>query len=434
LAAGAVVTTVNPMATAAELAGQLRNSGARWMVTTPELFEHKASDVAARLRRVFVFGTSTRATAFSALLDEPPGVTPTTEIGADDVALLLYSSGTTGLPKAVVLSHRNLVASLCQTRLAHLVQPDDVVIAVLPLFHIYGMQVSLNLALREGATVVTMPRFDLETFLCLVQQYRVTRVAIVPPIVLALAKQPVVDDYDLSSLRVITSAAAPLGGELARSCADRLGCRVKQGYGMTELGGATHLAPDTGRDDPESIGPALPGVQCRVVDCVTGADVGAGELGELLIRTPGAMRGYLNNPAATADTIEPDGWLHTGDLVVRDAEGWFRVVDRRKEVIKYNAYQVAPAELEAVLLSHPAVADAAVIASPDERSGEVPKALVVLSSPVSADELLRFVADRVAPYKKVRVVEFIDEIPKSPSGKILRRVLVERDRAVAASA
>jgi acyl-CoA synthetase (AMP-forming)/AMP-acid ligase II len=433
LAAGAVVTTVNPMATAADLAGQLRSSGARWMVTTPELFEQKTSDAVARLREVFVFGTSTGGTPFVALLDEPPGAAPTTEIDADDVALLLYSSGTTGLPKAVVLSHRNLVASLCQTRLVHLARPGDVVIAVLPLFHIYGMQVSLNLALHEGTTVVTMPRFDLETFLRLVQQYRATRVAIVPPIVLALAKQPVVDDYDLSSLRVITSAAAPLGRELARTCADRLGCRVKQGYGMTELGGATHLAPDTGRDDPESIGPALPGVQCRVVDCVTGADVGPGELGELLIRTPAAMRGYLNNPAATADTIEPNGWLHTGDLVVQDAEGWFRVVDRRKEVIKYNAYQVAPAELEAVLLSHPAVADAAVIASPDERSGEVPKAFVVLSSPASADELLRFVADRVAPYKKVRIVEFIDEIPKSASGKILRRVLVERDRAMIAS-
>ena len=229
------------------------------------------------------------------------------------------------------------------------------------------------------------------------QQYRVTRVDIVPPTVLALAKQPVVDQYDLSSLRIITSAAAPLAGALARSCADRLGCRVKQGYGMTELGGATHLAPDTGRDDPESIGPALPGVQCRVVDSVTGAEVEPGELGELLIRTPAAMPGYLNNPAATAATIEPDGWLHTGDLVVQDAEGWFRVVDRRKEVIKYNAYQVAPAELEGVLLSHPAVADAAVIASPDERSGEVPKAFVVLSLPASAEELLEFVASVVAP-------------------------------------
>ncbi|HXT44278.1 MAG TPA: AMP-binding protein [Pseudonocardiaceae bacterium] len=439
LAAGGVVTTVNPMATAAELAGQLRSSGARWMVTTPELFERKVSaaaaaadTAAAQLREVFVFGACTGAAPFAALLNDAPPA-PTTEIGADHLAVLLYSSGTTGLPKAVMLSHRNLVASLCQTRLVQLVRPGDVVIAALPLFHIYGMQVTLNLALHEGATIVTMPRFELETFLRLVQQYRATRIDVVPPIVLALAKQSVVDDYDLSSLRVITSSAAPLGGELARSCAARLGCRVKQGYGMTELGGATHCAPDTGRDDPESIGPALPGVQCRVVESVTGADVGPGEHGELLIRTPAAMRGYLNNPAATADTVEPDGWVHTGDIVVQDADGWFRVVDRRKELIKYNAYQVAPAELEAVLLSHPAVADAAVIASPDERSGEVPKAFVVLSSPASAEELLDFVAQRVSPYKRIRIVEFIDEIPKSASGKILRRLLVERDRALIAS-
>lgn len=429
LAAGAVVTTVNPMVTRAELAGQLRDSGARWMVTTPDLFENKARDAAAQLREVFVFGTSTGATPFAALLDDSHPA-PTSEVEADDLAVLPYSSGTTGLPKGVMLSHRNLVACLCQTRLVQLVRPGDVLIAVLPLSHIYGMQITLNLALREGATLVTMPHFDLKIFLRIVQDYQVTRVDIVPPIVLALAKQSLVADYDLSSLRIITCGAAPLGGELARSCADRLGCRVKQGYGMTELGGGTHFAPDTGPDDPESIGPAMPGVQCRVVDPATGADVGTGEPGELLIRTPAAMRGYLNNPTATAATIEPDGWLRTGDIVVQDANGWFRVVDRRKELIKYNAYQVAPAELEGVILSHPAVVDAAVLGSPDERSGEVPKAFVVLSSPASAEELLRFVADRVAPYKKVRIVEFIDAIPKSPSGKILRRVLAERDRAV----
>lgn len=445
LAAGAVITTVNPVATGPELTRQLQHSDTRWMFTTPELFQQKAGDAAAsaRVYEVFVFGSAAGAIPFAWLLDERH-TAPTREISAEDVALLPYSSGTTGLPKGVVLSHRNLVASLRQTRLVQLVGPEDVLIAVLPLFHIYGMQVTLNLALHEGATVVTMPRYDLETFLRAVQQYRVTRADVVPPIVLALARQPVVDDYDLSSLRVISSGGAPLGAELARSCADRLGCRVKQAYGMTELGGATHLAPDTGRDDPASIGPALPGVECRVVDCVTGQDVGPDEPGELLIRTPSAMRGYLNNPRATAETMEPDGWLHTGDIVSRDVDGWFRVVDRLKELIKYNGYQVAPAELEAVLLDHPAVADAAVVASPDERTGEVPKAFVVLRSSCcvrgpggsseSAEELLRFVADRVSPYKKIRLLEFIDEIPKSPSGKILRRVLVERDRAVIAGA
>jgi acyl-CoA synthetase (AMP-forming)/AMP-acid ligase II len=431
LAAGAVVTPVNPMATGPEMTRQLRDSGARCLVTTAQLFEEKTGGAAAAasVREVFVFGTADGATPFADLLDERhPALTA--EAGADDVALLPYSSGTTGLPKGVVLSHRGLVASLRQNRLVQLVRPGDVTLAVLPLCHIYGMQVTLSLGLHEGATVVTMPRFDLDTFLRLAQQYRVTRVDVVPPIVLALARHPAVDNYDLSSLRIITCGAAPLGAALARSCADRLGCRVKQGYGMTELGGATHIAPDTGRDDPSSIGPALPGVDCRVVDCATGADVDPDESGELLIRTPAAMRGYLNNPRATAEAIDPDGWLHTGDIVSRDADGWFRVVDRRKELIKYNGYQVAPAELEDVLLSHPAVADAAVVASPDERTGEVPKAFVVQRSPVSAEELLRFVADRVSPYKKIRLLHFVAEIPKSPSGKILRRVLVERDRAL----
>jgi len=259
----------------------------------------------------------------------------------------------------------------------------------------------------------------------------VTRAELVPPIVLALAKDPRVDDYDLSSLRIVTSAAAPLGEELAHRCAERLGCRVKQAYGMTELGGGTHFAPDAGEDRPESIGRPLPGVECRVVDCVTGADVGPGRRGELLVRAPGAMRGYLGNDAATARTVDLDGWLRTGDIVSADADGWFFIVDRMKELIKYKGYQVAPAELEALLVTHPAVADAAVVGSPEEEAGEVPKAFVVLRAPASADELMRFVADRVAPYRKVRRLEVVEEIPKSPSGKILRRVLLERERRAA---
>ncbi|MDQ3944014.1 MAG: alpha/beta fold hydrolase [Actinomycetota bacterium] len=432
---GAVVTTINPLTTAHDMARQLEHADARWLATTPQLMVEKGRDAgaAAGVRETFVFGEADGATPFASLLegDHPA---PSADVGPDDLALLPYSSGTTGLPKGVVLTHRHLVANLCQTRAVHRVRTDDVVIAVLPLFHIYGMQVTLNLALCEGATVVIPPRFELEGFLRLVQEQRVTRAELVPPIVLALAKQPAVDDFDLSSLKIITSAAAPLGADLARACADRLGCRVKQAYGMTEFGGATHFAPDSGRDDPESIGPALPGVECRLVDADTGFEAAPGEPGELLVRAPGTMLGYLNNVKATAETIGPDGWLRTGDLVTVDEEGWFRVADRLKELIKYKGNQVAPAELESVLLTHPAVADVAVIASPDPDAGEVPMAFVVLRSPTSAAELMRYVADRVAPYKKVRRLEFVDEIPKSPSGKILRRTLVERERATRADA
>jgi acyl-CoA synthetase (AMP-forming)/AMP-acid ligase II len=428
LSAGAVVTTINPMATPVDVAGQLEHSGARWLVTTPELLEKSALAVAvAGIEEVFVFGVGEGATPFAALR-HGHGPIDDVSVSPDDVAVLPYSSGTTGLPKGVVLTHRGLVANLCGTAAVHRVGPDDVIVAVLPFFHIYGMQITMNLALAAGATVVTTPRFELESFLRIVQDRRVTRAELVPPIVLALAKDPAVERYDLSSLRLVTSGAAPLGEDLARLCAERLGCRVKQAYGMTELGGGTHFGPDDGEDRPQSIGRPLPGVECRVVDCATGADVGPGQLGQLLVRAPGAMRGYLGNDEATAHTVDGDGWLRTGDIVRADADGWFSVVDRVKELIKYKGYQVAPAELEAVLVSHRAVADAAVVGSPDEEAGEVPKAFVVLRAEVSEDELIAFVAGRVAPYRKVRRVEFIEQIPKSPSGKILRRVLVERER------
>jgi acyl-CoA synthetase (AMP-forming)/AMP-acid ligase II len=434
LSVGAVVTTINPMAVPSEVAAQLEDSEARWLVTTPELLEKLPLAVAVScVEEVFVFGEAEDATPFAALRRDEPAVGEV-EVSPDDVAVLPYSSGTTGLPKGVVLTHRSLVANLCGTRAVHRVGPDDVIVAVLPLFHIYGMQVTMNLGLAAGATIVTMPRFDLELFLRVVEDWHVTRAELVPPIVLALAKHPAVDAHDLSSLRVITSAAAPLGEEVARMCAGRLDCRVKQAYGMTELGGGTHFAPDDGVDKPESIGPPLPGVECRVVDCATGADVTSGQLGELLVRAPGTMRGYLRNDTATALTLDADGWLWTGDIVHADADGWFSIVDRVKELIKYKGYQVAPAELEAVLVSHPSVADAAVVASPDEQAGEVPKAFVVLQASASEDELVEFVASRVAPYKKVRRLEFIEQIPKSPSGKILRRLLLERERESHATA
>jgi acyl-CoA synthetase (AMP-forming)/AMP-acid ligase II len=424
---GAIVTTVNPQYTGDEISRQLRQTGARWLVATSGLAEQKLLAVIPETAIVetFVIGGHAAGTIpFESLRASAPA--PAAPVSASAVALLPTSSGTTGLPKSVELTHRNLVANLCQTRLAHRVTEDDVVIVALPLFHLYGLQVTLNLALLAGATVVILPRFELEAFLRALQDHRVTRAEVVPPMVLGLANADVVDDYDLSCLRLLTCAAAPLGADLARACARRLGCRVKQAYGMTEVSGGSHIAPDTGPDRPDSVGPALPGVECRIVDPDTGADLRPGEPGELLVRTAGAMCGYLGDPGATAATIDADGWVHTGDIVTVGEDGWFYVTDRVKELIKYKAFQVAPAELEALLLTHPAVADAAVVRSPDELAGEVPKAFVVLRAPVSAPELMAWVAERVAGYKRVRRVEFIDSIPKSPSGKILRRLLVEQ--------
>jgi len=442
LAAGALVTTVNPLAPAGDIARQLTHCSARWLITIAALAQASAGEAAAAagVRETFAFGTATaagQAIPFAALTGTGhPDRLPT--VGPDDNAVLLYSSGTTGLPKGVLLSHRNLVASLCQTRPVHRVGPDDVLLTVLPLHHIFALQVTLSLGLAAGATVVTMPRFELEGFCGLVQDHGVTRAEVVPPIVLALARHPAVAGYDLSSLRLITSGAAPLGAGLATECAQRLGCRLKQGYGMTELGGATHMVPDAGGGSAESVGPLLPSAQARVVDCASGLDVGPGQPGEMLIRTPAAMRCYLDNPEATAATVDADGWLHTGDVVVADREGWFTVVDRVKELIKYKGSQVAPAALEAILLAHPAVADAAVIGRPDEEAGEIPAAVVVLRQPaadtrLTGRELMAYVAARVAPHEKIRRVEFVTTIPKSPSGKILRRLLTGPDQPAASS-
>lgn len=440
--AGAVVTTVNPLWTEAEIGRQLRQCGARWLVSTADLLAGKLRALVrdTGIAEAFAIGVRAdrEATPFDALRlgSAPATAAPPTAAGSvSDAAFLLSSSGTTGLPKIVVLTHRNLVASLCQTRLVHKVTADDVVIAALPLFHIFGLQISMNLALLEGATVVILPRFDLAAFFRAVEVYRATRAELVPPMVLGLAASDLIDSHDVSSLRVLTSGAAPLGADLARACAQRIGCRVKQAYGLTEIAGGSHIAPDDGPDRPDSIGPALPGVECRVADSKSGAEAGTGAPGELLIRTPGTMRGYLGDPEVTAATVDSAGWLHTGDIVTVDDNGWYFVADRVKELIKYKGLSIAPAELEGLLLTHPAVADAAVVRHPDQAAGEVPKAYLVLRDAVSEQELMDWVAERVAPYKRVRLVEFTDSIPKSPSGKILRRLLVARgagaDEAVA---
>jgi acyl-CoA synthetase (AMP-forming)/AMP-acid ligase II len=429
-AAGGINTTISPLYTTDELTRQLDDAGARFLLTVPP-FMDKALEAAGRsgVEEVFVLGQAEGATPFAALMeagDTPPEV----DIDpADDLVVLPYSSGTTGVNKGVMLTHRNLVANLCQGEPVLLAGEGERLIAVLPFFHIYGLVVLMCAAISRGSTLVTMPRFDLEQFLGLLQDQRITRAYLAPPIVLALAKHPLVGNYDLSSLKSIFSGAAPLDASLEGACAERLGCEVMQGWGLTETSPVVttnHNAPQGPK--PGSVGVPLPNTEMRVVDPATGADVSRGENGELLVRGPQVMKGYLNSPEATAAMLDPEGWLHTGDLGTIDEQGYVYIVDRVKELIKYKGLQVAPAELEAVLLSHPAVSDAAVVRHPDEEAGEVPKAFVVASGPVEPEELMAFVAERVAPHKKVRQVEFVDEIPKAASGKILRRVLMERDR------
>ena len=429
--AGGTVTTINPLYTPAELNRQLQDAGATLLVTIPQFLDKAREAIAGTaVREVFVFGEAEAATPFAAL--PAAGSPPAVAIDArEDVVALPYSSGTTGMPKGVMLTHYNLVANVAQTDAVERLTARETMVGILPFYHIYGMVVLMSGALRVGATVVTMPRFDFEQFLGLVQQHRVTMSYVVPPIVLALAKHPAVDQYDLSSLSDMLSGAAPLPEPVSRACAARTGIVVRQGYGMTETSPVTHFTPKDGVNKPTAVGPAAPSTVFRVVDVATGEDAPSGGLGEVWVRGPQVMKGYLHNPDATREMIDGDGWLHTGDIGRADEDGYLYVVDRVKELIKYKGYQVAPAELEAVVQSHPAVADAAVIPSPDTEAGEVPKAYVVIKpgAAATADEIIAHVAARVAPHKKVRRVEFIDAIPKVPSGKILRRALVERERA-----
>jgi acyl-CoA synthetase (AMP-forming)/AMP-acid ligase II len=435
---GGINTTINPLYTAGELASQLRDSRARYLITVP-VFLDKAREAAAAagIHEIYVFGTAEGARPFAELLEAPPSPPAVHIDPREDVVALPYSSGTTGLPKGVMLTHRNLVANLCQCE--GMVGFDgfkerDVIVCVMPLFHIYGMVVIMKLGLCQGATIVTMPRFDMQEFLSTLQKYKVTIAPIVPPIVLGMAKHPGLEQFDLGSVRLAFTGAAPLGEEMARALSKRLGCPVVQGYGMTEASPVTHLSPTIGAPvKPGSIGLVVPNTEVRIVDVTTGADTEQGQEGELLIRGPQIMRGYLNRPEDTAASIDDDGWYHTGDVGYVDPEGWFYIVDRTKELIKYKGLQVAPAELEALLLTHPAVLDAAVIRKSDEEAGEVPKAYVVLkpdqaSRATRAEDIMAFVSERVAPHKRIRHVEFIDQIPKSASGKILRRVLVEREK------
>jgi long-chain acyl-CoA synthetase len=432
--AGAVVTPLNPSYREQEAEYQLTNSEARVVIVHSDLLP-VIDAIRPRIpaQHVLVVGDAAPAgtTSWYELASAFPA-TPPPEPPLDvdtDLIALPYSSGTTGLPKGVMLSHRNLVSNCIQCTAAKRITDRDVLLVFLPFYHIYGTML-MGAAVASGATLVIMEKFDMVTALTLMQEHRVTLFYAVPPVLLALSQYPELKKYDFSSVRYIMSGAAPLPPEVGRRVQELTDVQVLQGYGLTEAAPLTHVNPV---DNPaairlESVGLPVSDQDEKIVslDDET-TELGPETVGELVIRGPHIMRGYWKAPEETARVLR-DGWLYTGDIARRDSHGYMYIVDRKKEMIKYKGFGVAPAELEALLHEHPAVADCAVVPKPDPEAGEIPRAFVVLrpNVRVPADELMRFVAERVAGYKRIRAVEFIDAIPKNPSGKILRRILKER--------
>lgn len=421
MAAGLTVTPLSPLATDDEAVRQLRASRAAAIVTIPQLAQ-RAGFLAGLCdaRMVFVLGEAQGAVSVLDMLREPVCV-PDAPAGPDSIALLPFSSGTTGLPKGVMLTHRSLVTMVDQLNAGMQLSERSVTLAVAPFAHIMGFMVTLALPLAAGGTVVTMPRFEPEQFLDLAERHRVTTIVGPPPLMQFLANDPRVEGRDLGAVDLVVSGGAPLPAVVQQAVADRLpGATVGQGWGMTELSvGAT--APSRQHPAvPGSCGRIVPNTVIRVVDPASGRDVAAGERGELLVRGPQVMAGYLDSEAATAAILDAGGWLHTGDVGYVDTDGNVFLVDRIKDLIKVSGYQVAPAELEGVLLSHPAVADAAVVAEPDERHGEVPVAAVVLRDACAMEDIRDWVTERVAPYKQLRRIVAVESLPRTPSGKLLR--------------
>ena len=429
---GAVVNPANPMYTSQEITHQIEQANAVCLLTTSDLYTKVAEAVSkTRVRESILLDSidknHSQGITFNSLLREGKRKMPAAvKIDPEDLAVLPFSSGTTGLPKGVMLSHQALVSHnliLEAQNNASIPGVHDRVIATLPFFHIYGISVIMNLGLTHGASLVVMSNFEPRLFLTLMQDYQITRAYLVPPIMLFLAKSADIDNYNLEALEYVCCGAAPLGKETVMQVAQRLDCRVIQGYGMTEMSPATHFTPDLGVIKPASIGVLIPNTEAKLINSETGEELGYHQPGELLVKGPQMMQGYLNDTEATAKTIDKEGWLHTGDIGYVDEDGYFYIVDRLKEFIKYKGYQVAPAELEAILITHPNVADAAVVPFQDKEAGEIPKAFVVRQGDLNEQDLINWLAEQVAPFKKVRAVEFTDQIPKSPSGKILRRML-----------
>jgi len=436
---GAVATTVNQLYTAMEVAKQVQDSKPKLIITVPELWD-KVKDLG--LPAIVIGGdgdskgASSPITSFSEVLTL--GVqkrAPEVIIKQTDTAALLYSSGTTGTNKGVVLTHRNFMAAAlmatCEQELKG--ERHCTVLCLLPMFHVYGLACVTYGQLQRGNAVVSMGKFTFVRMLEVIQEYKITQLPIVPPIVIAVAKENIVARYDLSSLKEVISGAAPLGKDIMQECADRIPQAIMtQGYGLTESCGiATITFPKERNSHFGSAGTLVPGLEAKIVNLETGRSLPPNQSGEVWLRGPNIMTGYFNNPNATKMTLDKEGWLHTGDMGYFDDEGGLFIVDRIKELIKYKGFQVAPAELEGLLLTHPQIVDAGVIPLPDLNAGEVPIAYVVRTpgSSLTEKDAMAYVAKQVAPFKRLHRINFVDSIPKSSSGKILRRELIAKTKS-----
>ncbi|XP_008803610.2 4-coumarate--CoA ligase 2 [Phoenix dactylifera] len=435
---GAVTTAANPFFTASEIYKQFKASGAKLIITqsiyVDKLRNENFPDLGDGLTVITVDAPPEGCIPFSEVLEADETAIPDITIDPEDPVALPYSSGTTGLPKGVILTHKSLISNVAQqvdgANPNLYLKTDDVVLCVLPLFHIFSLNSVLLCSLRAGSAVMIMPKFEITTMLEGIQRHRVSVAMVVPPLVLALAKHPVVEKYDLSSIRIVLSGAAPLGKELEEALRTRVPQAVfGQGYGMTEAGPVLSMCPAFAKDPvvakSGSCGIVVRNAGLKVVDPETGFSLGRNQPGEICIRGPQIMKGYLNDPDATSSTIDVEGWLHTGDIGYVDDDDEVFIVDRVKELIKFKGFQVPPAELEGLLVSHPSIADAAVIPQKDEAAGEVPVAFVVRAKDTDLTEeaVKDFIAKLVVFYKRLHKIYFVHSIPKSPSGKILRKDL-----------
>ncbi|PNS19024.1 4-coumarate--CoA ligase-like 7 [Sphaceloma murrayae] len=441
---GGVVSPANPGYSADELAFQLKDSGAKALVTQRALLDvarKAAQKVGIEDENIILIGDEKDPNGHFKHFTSVRNISGATrykkaKINAEkDLAFLAYSSGTTGLPKGVMLSHKNIVSNTLQVTAGEVknLSSKDSILAFLPFFHIYGLTVILHQSMYNGYLVSVMPRFDIEDFCKFIQRDKITFSYVAPPVVLLLAKHPIVEKYDLSSLRMMNSGAAPLTKELVEALWARKKLKVKQGYGLSETSPTTHTQPwEDWYDTIGSVGKLLPNMTAKYMS-PDEQEMPVGEVGELWMKGPNIFMGYLNNVEGTKNALTDDGYFKTGDIGYQDKNGNFFITDRVKELIKYKGFQVPPAELEGYLAAHEKIDDVAVIGIyKEDEATEVPRAYVVPKKGVEAGpglekEIVGWINKKVANHKKLRGgVRFTDEIPKSVSGKILRRVLKQK--------